>query len=180
MTRIEVARERPPSDWRDEILRLLTAVNHEFVPPLSARSSTTDRDLRNTGETTGLPLSYLDQVMAQSMIAAWDGGLIGMLSFIPTHRGAPLDGVAMPCTYVSTVAVDPTRRRAGLARMLYAELLLSLPSMTPATSIVTRTWSGNTSHLDLLASLDFHVAHRIPDDRGPGIDTVYVVLERRP
>jgi ribosomal protein S18 acetylase RimI-like enzyme len=40
-------------------------------------------------------------------------------------------------------------------------------------NIFTRTWSTNTAHISILKKYNFREIHRIENDRGEGIDTVY-------
>lgn len=62
-------------------------------------------------------------------------------------------------------------RRHGLAQGFYHRLMALYPRFRRLIS--TRTWSGNSNHISLLQKLAFTGPVRIPDDRGPGIDTVY-------
>ncbi|MGH3764416.1 MAG: GNAT family N-acetyltransferase [Pseudonocardiaceae bacterium] len=101
--------------------------------------------------------------------------LQGFLSFRTPHYDARLPNITA-CIYVSTIAVFPAMRGHGYARLLYQELF-KLPETLPAW-ILLRTWSTNSGHLRLLYSLGFTVVLTIPDDRGPGVDTLYLATMR--
>lgn len=154
------------ADRRDELLELVRAADEEFVPPLSSRGGTTDTDLSDGADRDIEP--YFAQMTAQSLIAAVDkvGRVAGILSYIP-DRILDNGDEEVASDYVSTIIVGTDHRRRGVARSLCREL------MTRETPISTRTWSGNTEHLELLADLGFVLWKRLPDDRGLGVDTVY-------
>ncbi len=163
------------------IAELLTVVDHEFVPPLSSRDSTTTKTLAG-GSGTGdggpaqPPVAYLAAVLEQhALLAESAGALIGLMSFRVAHS-EPLLADWSPCEYVSTVAVPPAARRQGIARRLYTELLGGTGASSPY--VATRTWSTNHSHLQLLAELGFIEVAHLPDHRGPGIATVYLARAR--
>ena len=46
----------------------------------------------------------------------------------------------------------------------------------PGRPIALRTWSTNAAQLRLMEKLGFTCVLRLPDDRGPGVDTVYYRL----
>ena len=74
-----------------------------------------------------------------------------------------------PCLYLSTLIVKKESRRKCIAYMLYKELF----DIFPDKDIITRKWSTNISHINLLEKLGFCVLNIIKDDRGKGIDTIY-------
>jgi ribosomal protein S18 acetylase RimI-like enzyme len=148
----------------------------EFVPPLTARSTTTQRSLTGTAEPQ--EASYFDHLRHQhNLLLFVEGELQGFLSFLPSYRDFRLPR-ADTCLYVSTIAVRPSARGHGYARLLY-ERLFALPNTLPAW-VVLRTWSTNVGHIGLLSSLGFKVMLTIPDDRGRGIHTLYFGRQRLP
>jgi ribosomal protein S18 acetylase RimI-like enzyme len=156
------------------IAEVLTRVDHEFIPPLSSRDSTTTKDLAggfDVERPVGPPVTYLASVLDQHAILALSAGtLVGLISFRTAHSELLLRNWS-PCDYVSTVIVLPELRRRGIARGLYAALLGRTGMRSPY--VATRTWSTNHSHLNLLAELGFAQVACLPDHRGPGIATVY-------
>lgn len=166
------------------IKRLLIAADDEFVPPLSAREGTTQRDgLDDSSSASEVDISaaiepYHSACLDQHLIACHDAGeLYGFMSFRQGYTTTEL-GEYQPSNYISTIIVAPDHRRRGIARQLYETVLHELPSGVESPYITTRTWSSNDSHLSLLDELGFEKIHTIPNDRGPGVDTVYYGLSR--
>ena len=153
---------------------MLAAVSNDFVPPIDLRSSTTQAVLTDTAP--GVEGSYLADLGRQAnLLAHADGGrLVGLLSFASPFVDARFE-ICGECTYVTTVAVSRGYRRQGIARVLY-EALFGLPEAR-SRSILLRTWSGNAEHLKLLHSLGFGQLARLTDDRGPGVDTLYLARQ---
>ncbi|MBD3778460.1 MAG: GNAT family N-acetyltransferase [Micrococcales bacterium] len=173
-TAVRVRRAAPgalPGDLR----RLLTEADEEFVPPLSTRSSTLQQALRPQHVRAAGIDAYLAAVLEQQLLVAEaDGSVRGFLSWRPDHTVAVPGGTPFgPVAYVTTVVVAPAARGQGAGRALYAALLRELAGG----AVATRTWSRNDAHLALLASLGFVEVVRLPDDRGPGLDTVYLYRE---
>lgn len=154
---------------RASLAGLLGLVANEFVPPLTSRHHTTQVSLRGLDDRGGD--DYLVEMTRQdNLLLRERGRLEAFLSFRNDHVEPRLPEIA-ECTYVSTVAVRPASRRHGYARQLY-EALFKLPDV--ARDVVLRTWSTNAGHLRLLGSLGFVVLLTLPDDRGDGIDTLYL------
>ena len=159
--------------YQEDVWKLLKDADGEFVPPLSSREKTTQAALAPTdgkGDARG-PVKYFEQMLGQSFVlAVKDGRVNGFLTYIPEHE-LSLEGRTIKCNYISTIIVEPASRRKGITRRMYQTLFeksLDLP-------VATRTWSTNHEHLGLLQKLDFSLAARLENDRGPGIDTVYYV-----
>jgi ribosomal protein S18 acetylase RimI-like enzyme len=149
-------------------------VSGEFIPPLTTRSSTTQTALKRSND--GESSSYVDEMLMQHNLLLVEGArLQGFLSFRPSHRDARLPQIGS-CIYVSTISVRPAARGRGLARQLYQKLF-ELPETLPEW-ILLRTWSTNTHHIKLLDELGFKLLLTVPDDRDPGVDTVYLGRKR--
>lgn len=158
---------------REAVLSLLTAADREFVPPLSARTGTTQQALSPSDTVPQGIAAYFTQLSAQAFVLAYCGERIsGFLSFIPDYR-LTAGGLDLCCDYVSTVIVSPAFRRQGITSGMYDTLFRTLPDHT----VATRTWSQNTAHLRILHRLGFRLALTLENDRGKGIDTVYYVKE---
>ena len=159
----------------DTIWNILVVVDREFVPPLSARSGTLERCL--TQETIwGGPVSYFDQLTHQHVVLARVGNEpAAVMSFIRGYRDGALADWS-PSTYVSTTAVLPRFRRRGLGAALN-EYVEHRPETIADRYVSRRTWSTNTGNLALLAAAGYSEVLRLPDDRGPGVDTVYFVKD---
>ena len=70
-----------------------------------------------------------------------------------------------------TSIVTPACRGQGAMKRFYQAIIDS----NPGKNVATRTWSGNDAHLHVLEKHGFELFARLPDDRGPGIDTVYFI-----
>lgn len=159
-----------------DLHRALVTVADEFVPSLARRASTTQPDLRPHSAAltaSGTVDAYFAQMLTQHTLVATSpsDGLMGFASFRLDHPVAALGD--RTATYLSTIAVLPTARRSGVARRLYAALLRH-PEVA-GTAVVLRTWSTNDAHLTLLRELGFRVVLQVRDDRGEGIDTLYLM-----
>lgn len=174
-----------------EVLKQLNALlrwgDEQFVPPLSARHSSTQSDLAPHAAAADHAIDdYYRALLEQRFLLAVDDGadadgadgngntdgkrtLAGFMSYRPDYACAYVDGGV--CTYVSTILVAEAYRGAQLTERMY-RALFTLPDVT-GTVVATRTWSKNGAHLHILRKMGFSLIKTLPDDRGPGIDTVY-------
>lgn len=167
-----------PDSLCDRVFALLSACDSEFVPPLSHRMSTSQRNLTPNSESIGENdvSEYFEQMRYQRLIVALgrdaerDRGLLAFLSYIPSYN-LPVDAHDEETSYITTVCTDPRHRCKGIARQLY----LQAEATARTTEMSIRTWSTNASQMHLLAKLGYEEVARIPDDRGEGVDTVYLV-----
>ena len=145
---------------KQEVRDLLAACDNDFVPPLSARSSTTQQSWEGAAGGDGVA-AYAKTLLEQS-VALWkqDGRTVGR----PT------------VCYLSTLCVSPACRGQGLARRIYEAVIAWAHEQLPGRPIALRTWSTNAAQLRLMEKLGFTCVLRLPDDRGPGVDTVYYRL----
>lgn len=161
------------------IWQLLLDADQSFVPPLSARHSSTQSALSTAtpGEVRE-PRQYFEALQKQHFILARpvnEGSAVaGFMSFrtgytLPAGRSAP------QYHYVTTVIVRPASRGQGLTTRMYRRLMAV--AKATGNGVATRTWSTNAHHIGLLSKLGFSVAHRVPNDRGVGVDTVYFVKD---
>lgn len=164
------------------VIDLLTACDDEFVPPLSSRHSTTQRELEYVVSDAagiaavigGAVIEYFDDMRRHPIVLAVDEcedgeRLVGFVSYIRDYR---LDFIDASVTYVSTICVDKRRRKQGTASMLYGRLEDIVRSQGGGV-IALRTWSTNAAHCRLLDKLGYGRVKRIPDDRMPHVDTLY-------
>lgn len=156
---------------RNKILKLLKAADHEFIPPLSARTGTTQQDLEHAAANADGVAAYFSQMSQQTFILAEQRrSVCGFLSFIPDYHLTAGD-LDLQCDYISTVIVSPAHRSKGITTGMYQTLFRTFP----AHILATRTWSTNTAHLHILKKLGFRLALTLRNDRGNNIDTVYYV-----
>jgi len=152
-----------------QILEMLRASDGEFVPPLSARSSTTQQTLSGASG-KGID-AYFSQLMTQKVMAAVEGDtLLAFVSYIENYKNDTVDQT--PNIYLSTLVMRPAARGKGLTKKLYRQLFDAYGSA----AVFTRTWSTNFAHLRILEHFGFRPIKTLKDHRGPGIDTVYFCL----
>lgn len=156
--------------YGSQILELLTDSDREFVPPLSARNSTTQQDLSSGESCTEGILQYYRQLQTQKVMAAVEGQrLLAFVSYVENYIGGPISPEDTPNIYLSTLVMRPEARGKGLTKKLYAKLF---DAYKPA-SVFTRTWHTNAAHIRILDFFGFETLAILKDHRGPGIDTVY-------
>lgn len=157
----------------EALWQLLVAADNEFVPSLSSRGDTTTKRLvTDTSSSRDGPRKYFNDTQSQWIIFGLiNQRVVGMMSFIP-HYNADILGDWSPCSYLSTLIVDKSYRRSGVARRLYG-YLIDYSRKIGDVAVGTRTWSTNVGHLALLDDLGFVPAKTIPDHRAPGVDTIY-------
>ena len=150
--------------------KMLELCDAEFVPPLSGRTSTTQGGF--SGAEGSNVDAYLNGVLEQPGILAMEGEQIAaFLSYRENHCCEHISSDSFPNCYISTVIVHPNFRGQGLLRLFYETILQKYAHC----GIYTRTWSTNAAQAHVLCRFGFAELCRIPDHRGPGIDTVYYV-----
>ena len=152
-----------------QILEMLTFSDGEFVPPLSARSSTTQQNLSGSESCPDGIRQYYTQLQTQKVMAAVEGDrLLAFVSYIENYISGPITQADTPNIYLSTLVMRPEARGKGLTKQMYAQLF---DTYKPA-SVFTRTWSTNSAHIRILQHFEFETLAVLKDHRGPGIDTV--------
>ena len=153
--------------YEDAVIDLLTMADKEFIPPLSQRGSSTQSDLAGGSLHAGV-MDYYHSMQSQPVILAIeDGTCLGFMAFTLDHTCDQI--TVTPNLYASTCVVDPATRGKGVMKNFYLEMI----RLYPERMVCTRTWHTNYAHLHILDTLDFHCIARLPDHRGPGMDTVY-------
>ena len=153
-----------------EILDMLIQGDAEFVPPLSARSSTTQSDLTGTANVNGGVLNYFNELKKQRiLVATEEDKLVGFVSFKENFVNEKIGEECLPNIYISTLLVAPSGRGKALTRKMYETLFAEYQNA----NIFTRTWSTNEAHIKILSKFGFETILVLENDRGDGIDTVY-------
>lgn len=161
--------------YKQEILELLTLCDHEFIPALSSRESTTQSNLsdnsqRNSDSKNTIPYEYFKNLLNQYMLVATiNYKVVGFMSFKLNYTCEHISETFLPNLYVSTVIVNPNCRGKGITKLFYKKLNEEFFDHY----IFTRTWSSNIGHLKILNSIGFENTVTIKNDRGENIDTVY-------
>lgn len=172
-------------EW-DYIWEILCQCDHEFVPSLSSRNSTSQTDLSgladraedpNTG--TGAagadakPYVYFNELRRQHFILAeMEGRVIGFMSFKRDYICDVLRSFGVS-NYITTVCVKPEYRGRGILKQLYDYMEKALPQQVRCNRITTRTWSGNNAQIHALEKRGYRLLKILANDRGAGIDTHY-------
>lgn len=170
-----VLNDAEKSQYREELLEILSINDKNFIPPLSQRSSTTQSNL-NGDEGKADILPYFNKMMEQNILAMFiDDKLVGFVSFIDNYVSDVIGTDTHPNIYLSTLALRPESRGMGATKKAYAHLFFA---RYPHCNVYTRTWSTNGPHIHILGGFGFGELKRIPNDRGEGIDTVYFYKNR--
>lgn len=162
--------ERLRGNARSAVYALLTSCDYDFVPPLSQRTSTHQGNLapQSGAHSNDGVQAYFDEMSRQPFFLAWDGdALVGFLAYIPNYECPPY--ITLPSNYVTTVCVERDVRGQGIGSALYE----ALESRLAGQPITIRTWSTNASQNSLLVGRGYRALAVLPNDRGPGVDTVY-------
>ena len=159
--------------YAEDIQQLLVMADKEFIPPLSSRGSSTQADLHSTATVSDGAKAYFQAMSVQPVVVAVeDGRCLGFMAFKKDYVCEYY--AKTPNLYASTCVVHPDARGKGLMGGFYQKMI----DLFPAYSIYTRTWHTNLSHLKVLDRLGFSLLVRLPDHRGPGMDTVYYLKEK--
>ena len=157
--------------YANDIIKMMQESDNDFIPPLSARSSTLQSDLKGGNAGLGDVLPYFNEMIKQEILGVLeDGKLLGFVSFRKDFTNDKITTDKLPNIYLSTLILSPDARGKGLTVKLYDHLFNAL---YPERNIFTRTWSTNFAHTKILSKFDFNELARIKNDRGNGIDTVY-------
>lgn len=159
----------------DVFYKMLEMGDDEFVPPLSARSSTTQKNLNGGKKSENGIKAYLDGMLGQNMLVCEEGGEIcGFVSFKNDYTCDCIKDTDKPNIYISTALVNPDFRGRKITAKMYEYLF----NENTDKNIFTRTWSTNIAHTKILLKFGFSELLRIENDRGCGIDTVYYAKRR--
>ncbi len=161
--------------YYDQIFEMMQDGDKDFIPPLSARSSTTQKDLSGKeGSTHGLR-SYFEEMKNQRFMVCVDGSiLVSFVSFKENFTNDKIHSEDLPNIYLSTLIMRPEYRGQKVTQTLYATLF----DIYKNSNIFTRTWSTNIAHIKILSKFDFETIAVLKNDRGEGIDTVYFAKRR--
>lgn len=137
------------------VYELHELVDREFVPPLSERES-------------------LDERVRQSISAPDHSCLIevGVPNTIRAALALQRFQAASESAYLKFFAVHPDHRSQGLG-LAFRARALDLIRQMGIEEVQTRTWSTNSAMISLNKALGFILERIVPDDRSPGIDSVY-------
>ena len=157
---------------RDEIIAMIAACDHEFVPPLSHRFSPSQTVFTPDACTEdGLPGYVEDMCKSSHILCAMEGdSILGFVAYRLDMTNQYLTAETLPNLYVAVLLVSPEARGRGITKAFYDHLFLE---KYPDRNLYTRTWSTNQAHAKILRRFGLDIVIRIENDRGEGIDTVY-------
>ena len=162
--------------YKQAILEIMRTCDNDFIPPLSARNSTTQKSLIGGKSTEEGLILYMTEMLSQVVLGAFENNnLIGFVSFKENYVSDVILDSDLPNIYLSTLMLNKEARGKRLTQRMYDYLFNTLYADR---SIFTRTWSTNFAHLKILEKFDFKLIKTIKNDRGNGIDTVYFALKR--
>jgi len=171
---IRIINPHEQAQYYGEILEMLYMSDDDFVPPLSARSSTTQKDFTSSQKTKDGILQYFEEMKSQRFMAVLeDGKVMAFVSYRENYINSVITEAYTPNIYLSTLIMRPEARGKGLTKMMYRLLFKEYEDKY----ICTRTWSTNIAHKKILDFYNFSTFATLPDDRGKGIDTVYFMKE---
>ena len=163
--------------YREQILDMMRAADNDFVPPMSARFSPFQTDLKSNESSEEGILRYYNGMIKEQMLCAIEGGkILGFVTYVENLDNKVFPENSMPNLYICTLIVNREARGRGLTFRMYAHLF---DELYPHHSLFTRTWSTNYAHSAILGKFGFEELHRIANDRGEGIDTVYFAKIRK-
>lgn len=173
---IKILSEEEKEKYYDEILKMLKDGDEDFVPPLSARFSTTQKDFCIAERSIEGILNYFEEMKKQKiMVATEEENLLGFVSFKENYTNSEIKEENTPNIYISTLIVKKEARGKRLTQTMYENLFKTYEKR----KIFTRTWSTNNAHIRILSKFDFNELCRIENDRGAGIDTIYFVKKEK-
>ena len=164
------------------IRNIVDECSHEFFPPLTARKSTTEKNLAGATNAADIGVDpYVEGLLKQENIfATSDDELIGFMSFIHDRSGEPIfDNLNFGANnYISTICVKNQFRNQGIGQLFYDFIERALPNKLAGNFVSTRTWSENKNHIHLLEKRGYSLIHTGMSDRewsGVKTSSVYYV-----
>ena len=165
---------------KQQIWEILCECDQEFYPPLSARNSSAQKNLKNdtAGEEDNVngqpPTVYYDEMIRQEFILAYadDGKVAGFMTFKKNYCCDALQEFGTSL-YITTICVKKSLRRHHVSSRPYDYMVSTATAACGCPRISTRTWSGNKAHMEGLRHRGYRILEVLKDDRGPGVDTIY-------
>ena len=175
---IEYVGNNLTQEHKDAVWNLLVACDQDFYPPLSARTSTSQKTF-DTDSTAGtVPKEYYESMLEQDFVFAREGGkLVGFLSFKPNYICPELSEYGKTI-YMTTMCVYPEMRGHGISGGLYTAVEKDARELWKLPVITTRTWSTNAAQMYMLPKRGYRIEKVLVNDRGNGVDSVYFVKEQ--
>lgn len=165
------------SKEKEQIWEILCECDQEFYPSLSARESSSQKQLKVDGtKEQALPHSYFKEMIAQEFLAALEGDrMVGFMTFKKDYLCEALEDFGTSL-YITTVCVRKDCRGKGVMKELYSFMEREMPKKYQCPRISTRTWSLNEAQLHELDKRGYQRLAVLKNHRGNGVDTIYFGL----
>lgn len=163
---------------REQIWEILCQCDDEFYPPLSARNSSSQKQLKSEDgsrmEKAQKPTAYFAEMIRQDFVLAYDetGRVVGFMTFKKDYICDALETFGRSL-YITTICVRDECRGHNILGHLYEYMEQEATRQCGCKCVSTRTWSLNTAHLHGLSRRGYETLAVLKDDRGPGVDTIY-------
>lgn len=158
-------------EYRRAFLEMMLEADGDFVPPLSQRFVPNDKS-EGAADTKNGILRYFESMKKEQILVALEGEeLLGFVTFVRDLSCHCIAKDTFPNLYIGTLIVRRAARGRGITKRMYTYLF---DTLCPACNLFTRTWSTNVAHLGILQKFGFGEIARLANDRGEGIDTVYL------
>ncbi|MCD8150247.1 MAG: GNAT family N-acetyltransferase [Clostridiales bacterium] len=163
---------------KSQIWEILCQCDEDFYPPLSARNSSSQKQLKGADGSSmkknGEPIVYYEEMIRQNFVLAYadDGKVVGFMTFKKDYICEALENFGTSL-YITTICVRSECRGQHIMDALYHHMENEVTRECGCEKVSTRTWSLNTAHLHELSRRGYDVVAVLKDDRGEGVDTVY-------
>lgn len=173
-----VPRERiTDSREQAQVYEILEECDQDFCPPLSFRSSTSQKELCGAKQGNGGVALYYQEILQQpAMLVKRGERVIGFLSYRIGYTCKALEEYGEVC-YLTTLCLRHEERGKGLSPRIYEAAEAHIRERYPRLPITLRTWSTNQAQLHLMKKLGYRLTATLKNDRGEQIDTVYYVKD---
>ena len=176
---------------REAIWEILKGCDEEFYPPLSQRTSTSQKNLDSRElaqqkadakrpdaaaqpDMDAGPKAYYDEMIQQEFLLDMEGEeMAGFMTFRRAYIYEKLPDPYNPSLYMTTACVRKKWREHGIMSKLYTCMEREVTARFSCPYVTTRTWSTNDAQMRMLPQRGYRKILVLPEDRGPGVDTVY-------
>lgn len=168
---------------KSQIWEILCQCDEDFYPPLSARNSSSQKQLKeedgSSMEKNGEPTVYFEEMIRQDFILAYadNGKVVGFMTFKKDYICEALEPFGASL-YITTICVRNECRGQHTMDALYDHMENEVTSECGCEKVSTRTWSLNTAHLHELRRRGYSEIAVLKDDRGEGVGTIYFGFRR--
>jgi len=163
------------ADHNDEIVSNDGKVSEKTSEKTEGDKPTGNKPIENE-PTENKPTEYFNNMIQQHFILAIDENdyVAGFLSFKIDY--AALEEITKNI-YMSTACIRKKDRGKRISGEFYEYVEYKLPEEYRRDKILTRTWSTNEKQIHIFTKRGYKPVKVLPNDRGPGIDTIYFLKQ---